>query len=103
MIWEDQLVDASNALDMSPAMAGTFISLVATICLILGVLIATRGSQAQYTVPISALLSMIMFTMFQNIKNVPESFTNRREYGSTYIIKIVHTRGYNVKSLAFSI
>ena len=62
MIWEDQLVDASNALDMSPAMAGTFISLVATICLILGVLIATRGSQAQYTVPISALLSMIMFT-----------------------------------------
>jgi len=62
MIWEDQLIDASNVLDMSPAMAGTFISLVVTIVVILGVLISTRGRGAQYTVPISALFCMIMFT-----------------------------------------
>lgn len=62
VIWSDWLTSASTALEMSEAQAGTFLSLVITIVIVLAILIATRGKMAQYTVSIGALLCMILFT-----------------------------------------
>ena len=62
VIWSDWLTSASTALEMTSTQAGTFLSLVITIVIVLAILIATRGKMAQYTVSIGALLCMILFT-----------------------------------------
>lgn len=62
VIWSDWLTSAATALEMTSTQAGTFLSLVITIVIVLAILIATRGKMAQYTVSIGSLLCMILFT-----------------------------------------
>lgn len=61
-IWSEWLTLAGTALEMTTTQAGTFLSLLITIAIVLTILIATKGRRAEYTVSIGALLCMILFT-----------------------------------------
>jgi len=61
VIWSDWLESAGTALEMTPTQAGTFLSLMTTIVIILAILIATKGRGGAYTVTVGALLCMILF------------------------------------------
>lgn len=62
VIWSDWLTAISDAIGTTTTQAGMMFSILFTIGVILVVVIATRGRQAQVTMPISALFPTILFT-----------------------------------------
>ena len=62
VIWSEWLTAIATALEMTSVQAGTFISLVVTIILVVTILIATKGRKVQYSTTIGAMLSMVLFT-----------------------------------------
>jgi hypothetical protein len=62
MIWETWLQNAATALEMTTSQAGIFLSLLFTMGLVVAVLIATRGKQAQASIGVVALFGILIFT-----------------------------------------
>ncbi len=62
MIWEDWVSSAADALGVTTTQAGTMLSLLLTGSIIVSVIIATRGRGAAYSVSITGLLFVILFT-----------------------------------------
>lgn len=62
VIWSDYLTGIADALGMTATQAGTLLSLIFTICIILVIVIGTKGEKAQITIPLGALFPTILFT-----------------------------------------
>lgn len=62
VVWPEYLTAIGNALDVTATQAGMIFALTFTMCVILVVLIATRGRKPQVTMPTSALFPTLLFT-----------------------------------------
>lgn len=62
VLWSDVLANAGTWMGVTATEAGVILSLAITLATILTILIATRGKQAQFTVPTGALFLMVLFT-----------------------------------------
>ena len=62
VVWSDWLSYASDALGVTDVQAGAMLSMIVTFIIVAGILIATRGAQAQWTVPLGFFFPTIFFT-----------------------------------------
>ena len=62
MIWSEVMINAGIWMGVTASQAGTILSLVFTLAMIVAILIATRGKRAEFTVPTGTLFLTVFFT-----------------------------------------